>query len=398
MEANSSAEHERGLSVAIIDPDVERANAVSAIICALRPNGATPRITRLTDVKKPQALRSEGVEVVLFALGDDKERSLQAIEALSHVGGISPIVYADHADGELLIQCMRVGVREFLQYPFEQDVIQEAFERRASRGQLMPITKKPTGRSFAFLGAKGGSGVTTTACNFAVELAQESERSTLLIDLDLPLGDVALCLGVSNEYSTIDALSQAERLDGAYLSKLVSKHESGLYVLGAPGRYVRVPQPDKSVEHLLEVAMKTYDYVVVDACARLDLLDTGFFDLVSTIFLVTQVGIGELRNSNRLITECLQNYSEKVEVVLNRYSANTFGLDDNAIEGALTRPARWRIPNDYGAVRRMQNTAEPLEASNLRRAFKKMATEASGLDTEDKNKKRKGGLLSFLKA
>jgi len=36
-------------------------------------------------------------------------------------------------------------------------------------------------------------GTTTVACNFAVELAQESGRSTLLIDLDLPLGDAALC-------------------------------------------------------------------------------------------------------------------------------------------------------------------------------------------------------------
>ena len=29
---------------------------------------------------------------------------------------------------------------------------------------------------------------------------------------------------------------------------------------------------------------------------------------------------------------------------------------------ALTRPAQWKIPNNYAAVRKMQNTATPLGA------------------------------------
>ena len=57
-----------------------------------------------------------------------------------------------------------------------------------------------------FLGGKGGSGVTTVACNFAVSLAQECSQSTVLIDLDLPLGDAALNLGISPQFSTADAL------------------------------------------------------------------------------------------------------------------------------------------------------------------------------------------------
>ena len=46
------------------------------------------------------------------------------------------------------------------------------------------------------MGAKGGAGATMLACNFAVALAQESGKKTLLIDLDLPLGDAALNLGI----------------------------------------------------------------------------------------------------------------------------------------------------------------------------------------------------------
>ena len=34
-------------------------------------------------------------------------------------------------------------------------------------------------------------------------------------------------------------------------------------------------------------------------------------------------------------------------------------IDEEHITKALTRPAQWKIPNNYAAVRRMQNTATP---------------------------------------
>jgi pilus assembly protein CpaE len=55
------------------------------------------------------------------------------------------------------------------------------------------------------LGAKGGSGVTTIACNLAISIGQESAQSTLLIDLGLPMGDAALNLGIVTEFSTDNA-------------------------------------------------------------------------------------------------------------------------------------------------------------------------------------------------
>jgi hypothetical protein len=36
------------------------------------------------------------------------------------------------------------------------------------------------------------------------------------------------------------------------------------------------------------------------------------------------------------------------------------GVGDEHIAKALTRPVKWKIPNDYAAVRQMQNTATPL--------------------------------------
>jgi pilus assembly protein CpaE len=395
----SSFDRSSAMSIAIVDPDLERRSAVSGIICALRPNGTIPRVSTLSDVGNAQSLMHQGFDVVLIAVDIHKEPALKTIEALCHESTSTPMAYSELTDDDLLIRCMRAGVREFLRYPFAQGVIEEAFSRLASRVQLAPDAKKVIGKSFVFLGAKGGSGVTTAACNFAVSLAQESKKNTLLIDLDLPLGDASLCLGISSEFSTLDALRDAERLDPTFLAKIVSKHKSGLNVLGAPGKYIRLSPPGESVDNLLAIAIKSFDYVVIDAGSKWELTSTRLFDIVSTVFLVTQVGVAELRNSNRLITGCLQAYSAKLEIVLNRYTAEMFGIDDEAIESALTRPAQWRIPNDFAAVRMMQNTAEPLRASNIQRAIKKMATTASGIaDDSEEKKKRFGSIFGLSRA
>jgi len=388
----------QALSIAVVDPDFERRTAVSSVICALRNNGTVPRVTPLSDVSNVQLLLNQGFDVVLLAVDRDKEQALKTIETLCRSGTATPMAYAEGSEDELLIRCMRAGVREFLLYPFAAGVIEEAFSRTTSRVQLAPDTKKVMGKSFVFVGAKGGAGVTTAACNFAVSLAQESKRNTLLIDLDLPLGDAALTLGISSEFSTLDALREADRLDSTFLNRLLTKHKSGLQVLSAPGRYLRLPPIDHAIDGLMTIASKSFDYVVVDAGSHWELTDTRLFEMVATIFLVTQVGIAELRNSNRLITGCLQPFGPKLEIVVNRYSAEMFGIDDAAIESALTRPAHWRIPNDYAAVRLMQTTAEPLtqKSSNIQRAIKNMARTASGLldDGEDK-KKKKFGIFGF---
>jgi len=383
------------MSVAVVDPDLKRRNAVATMVCAFRTDGAAPRVTELPDAGDAQFLMNQGFDVVLIAVDKEPETALKTIELLSHAGAATPMAYSESTEGDLLIQCMRVGVREFLMYPFASRVIEEAFSRTASRERLTPDKRTAAGKSFVFLGAKGGSGVTTAACNFALSLAQDAKRSTLLIDLDLPLGDAALCLGVSHEYSTLEALHEAERLDSTFLAQLLSQHKSGLQVLAAPGRYLRMESPGEAVDQLLTVACQSFDYVVIDAGSQWQLTDTRLFDMVSTVFLVTQVGVAELRNANRLITGCLQPYASKLEIVLNRYTAEMFGIDDDAIEGALTRPAQWRIPNDYAAVRRMQTTAEPLKESNIQRAIQQMAATASGAFEEKPEKKKRFSLFGL---
>jgi pilus assembly protein CpaE len=385
------------LSIAILDPNFERRNAVTGILCGLGSNAIRPRVTSLMNMEDFRSLVKQDFRIVFVAVDGDPEDAMKTIEAVCSSGSAIAVAYSPSTNDDLLINCMRGGVREFLIYPFSPAVVEAALIRVNGRGLLAPEEKKVAGKSFVFIGAKGGSGGTTAACNFAISMAKDSKKETLLIDLDLPLGDASLVLGVPGEFSTFDALSDPDRLDSTFLRKILAQHSSGLYVLGAPGQIVGSRITREGIERLIEVACRTFEYVVVDAGSHWDLAQTRVFDMVSTIYLVTQVGIAELRNANRLITGCLQPYSQKLEIVLNRYKDMKFGMESDAVEKALTRQADWRIPNDFLAVQEMQNTATPLalKESRIQRAIQKMAQIASGLPNEQERKRKKFGLFGF---
>jgi pilus assembly protein CpaE len=102
------------------------------------------------------------------------------------------------------------------------------------------------------------------------------------------------------------------------------------------------------------------------------------------------VSIAELRNSNRLISEFFQLPTPKLEIVLNRFTGNTLGIDEENIARALTRSPNWRIPNDYITVQRAQNTATPLALgdSAIAGVLRQMARTACGLPAVPEKKRR----------
>ena len=377
------------LSIALIGPDdLRRKEAATAL---LKCNGTEVREYSAypANLDEVPRLLEQRNDVIIIDLDSDPEFALELVESLCANGATTVMVYSSKPDPDLLVRCMRAGAREFLTPPFALNTMAEALVRAQSRRTVTRLPRKTGGRLLVFLGAKGGAGVTTLACNFAVALAQESTQSTLLIDLDLPLGDAALNLGIVTEYSTVNALQEAGRLDASFLNKLLIKHSSGVSVLAAPGKFPQFHATNEAIDKLMTVARQEFDNVVVDVGSRLDLTDTALFKDAFTIYLVTQAGIPELRNSNRLISQFFTVGSPKLEIVINRYEPRSLGVSDETITKALTRPANWKIPNDYAAVRQMQNTATPLALgdSPISRLIKQMAVSICGQRATQPKKK-----------
>lgn len=363
------------LTIALIGPDESRRNAAGITLAGCRGCDIHEFSSYPPSLDDLPRLLDQNHDVIIIDLDSDQEYALELIESICASGSTTLMVYSAKADSELLVRCMRAGAREFLTLPFSHSTMAEALVRAAARRPAARPPKKSNGKLLVFMGAKGGTGVTTLSCNYAVALAQESTQSTLFIDLDLPLGDAALNLGITAEYSTVNALQDFSRLDSSFLSKLIVKHSSGVFVLAAPGKFPLVRSSDEAIDKLITVARQDFDNVVVDIGSRLDLTSTSLFKEAFTIYLVTQANIPGLRNSNRLISHFFPAGGPKLEIVINRYEARSLGISDEQITKALTRPAQWKIPNDYGAVRRMQNTAIPLALADspIARQIRQMA-------------------------
>ena len=369
------------LSIALIGPDELRRQEMARALAEGREAEVHEFSSYPTSLDDVPRLLEQNFDVIIIDLDSEPGAALDLVESICSKGTATVMVYSAVADRERLVRCMRAGAREYLIPPYDQNTVAEALVRAAAilRPRPYPV-KKTRGKLLVFFGAKGGSGVTTIACNFAIAMAQDSDQSTLLIDLGLPMGDAALNLGIAADYSTDSALLEADRLDGSFLQKLVAKHQSGVSLLAAPSKVPEVVSTTASIDKLAAVARLEFDYVIVDVGSRVDLMDTTLFKDASTIYLVTQAGISELRNSSRLISRFFHAGGPKLEIVINRFEPQVLGIGEEHIAKALNRPVQWKIPDDYDAVRQMQNTATPLALADspISRQILEMASSVTG--------------------
>jgi pilus assembly protein CpaE len=403
---DSDAPGDGVLSILLIGPNDERRQAVASALAECK-GGALGGPQRLgivsgvvtreydaypADLEDLPQMLEQHCDAVLLDLDSDPEYAFDVVERICSFGLATVMVYSAEKDRELVVQSLRAGAREFLTLPLAPVDMADALARITGRRGAIGGAKGTGRRQFVFLGAKGGCGVTTIASNFAILLSQESSQSTLLIDLGLPLGDAAINLGMVNEFSTINALNEPSRLDSSFLSSLLVRHSSGMYLLAAPADFSPSLPSNDAIDKLLSVARESFDYIVVDAGSRIDLMGSALFDESSTIYLVTQVGISELRNANRLISQFFAKRGRRLQIVLNRYIPHSLGVNEGHIAKALTRPADWRIPDDYAEARRTRNAATPLalKDSPISKAIRQMARTACGLPANQVKKKAFG--------
>lgn len=386
---NTDSLNSNTLSVALIGPEELHRKPIAEALAELHVS-VTREFSTYPELDDVLRLLEADYDVVIIELDSNPEHALDLVESICGNSSLTVMVYSAQVFPEMLVRCMRAGAREFLTPPITPSTIAEAMVRAAVRRPTPGLAKKVGGKSLVFIGAKGGSGVTTIAGNFAISLAQESGKNTLLIDLNLPFGDAALDLGITTQFSAANALQNFSRLDSNFLSKLLIKHNSGLSVLVAPDKYTPIHASDEAVEKLLAIARQDFDYVVVDAGSKFGSTAKALFETSSTVYLVTQVSVSELRNSNRLIAEFFASDRAKVEIVLNRYTPHSLGIDEESITKALTLPASWKIPSDYPAAQQAQNTATPLalDESPISRVIRQMARRACGLPPVPEKKKR----------
>jgi pilus assembly protein CpaE len=299
----------------------------------------------------------------IIALGSNPDASIQLIQKLTTECPQTAIISAaPKGSGELILQSLRAGAREFLNIPVAAEELKTVLDRitEFAVGQVEAPKKK--GKMVAVFSSKGGTGTSFIATN----LAAASAVPTVLVDLNLQAGDLPLFLGLDPKYSIAEAVENRERLDDSLISSFVAPYSTTLSLLAAP------KQADSAdgiePEHIFQVLQRlreSFDYVVLDPQHTFDAITLAALDQSDEIVLVLTLDIPAIRSTQRAleIFDRLGYPRKKIRIVVNRWSKQ-IDLDLRQVEKFLGETVVGFVPSDYQTTVNSINLGTPLVKSD----------------------------------
>jgi len=303
-------------------------------------------------------------DIGLVCIDTDPEK---ALELVAQLGEASPacavLVVSSSSDGNLILQALRAGAKEFLTRPVRIEDLLGALgrisERRTGNGSGRPRGSQV----IAVAGATGGVGTTSVAVNLGCALAAHEMNSVALIDLDLCLGDADVFLDTIPDYTLVDVAQNVTRLDFTLLKRSLTKHSSGLYLLPRPVQIedVRLIGAE-DLQRVIGLLKATFTHLVLDLSKSFSNIDMMALEMANHILLVTQLDLPCLRNVVRLMMSFgeMDNMAGKVRIVVNRAGLEQGQITLKKAEETIGKEIFWQLPNDYRTMVEVRNNGVPL--------------------------------------
>jgi pilus assembly protein CpaE len=149
--------------------------------------------------------------------------------------GTRVVVIGRTNDVMLYRELVRRGVSDYLISPVS--VLQVV---RAICGLFSAPDAKPVGRIVAVVGAKGGVGASTIAHNIGFSIAHDLKLDAVVTDLDLAFGTAGLDFNQDPQQGIAEAVFSPDRIDTAFVDRLLAKCTDHLNLLAAPATLDRV--------------------------------------------------------------------------------------------------------------------------------------------------------------
>jgi pilus assembly protein CpaE len=335
-------------------------------------------------------------DLLIVEVGKAAEKDMAHVQALLNTGEANEIfLTSDHADPALLMQAMRIGVKEFFSQPIREDEVRQALERFKTRHQepARQLAQKK-GRIFTVFGSKGGVGTTTVAVNIAVSLVQnDADCSVALLDMNTLFGEIPMFLEMSPKFHWGEITKNIERLDNTFLSNILASHPSGIKLLPSPAYLNGHVRPTPAImTRLLSLMKQMFDYIIVDGGQSTDDTSLKVLEISDTLLLITILSLPCLANTNKLLksfTDLGYVRSENIKVVLNRrMKKGEISLKD--AETGIGKELYWTIPNDFETTVEAINNGKPLlDIAPKARVTKNIFDLANSLSVPKEEKQKK---------
>ena len=247
-----------------------------------------------------EAYRASATPNVVIIEADGRgDELLAGLDTLAEVcdAGTRVVVVGNMNDVVLYREMTRRGVSDYLITPVGTlDII------RAISGLFYAADAKPVGRTLAVVGAKGGVGASTIAHNIAFSIARDVKLDAVVADLDLPFGTAGLDFNQDPPQGIADAVMSPDRIDTAFVDRLLSKCTEHLSLLAAPATLDKVYDfGAEAFDSTFDVLRSTVPCIVLDVphvwtgWARRTLI------AADDILIVAAPDLANLRNTKNLM-------------------------------------------------------------------------------------------------
>jgi len=189
------------------------------------------------------------------------------------------------------------GVSEYLISPVGTiDIV------RSICGLYSAPDAKPVGRIIAVVGTKGGVGASTVAHNVGWAIARDLSLDSVVVDLDLAFGTAGLDYNQDPPQGLADAVFAPDRIDTAFIDRLLSKCTDHLSLLAAPATLDRVYDfGAEAFDSTLDSLRSSTPCVVLDVPHQWSAWTKRLLVSADDILMVAGPDLANLRNAKNMV-------------------------------------------------------------------------------------------------
>jgi pilus assembly protein CpaE len=288
------------VSVQAFCETVETAAAVQAAGEDRRLGKAHVKIQMGGIVAATEAYRNAPTPNVVIIESESRgEDILAGLDSLSEVcdAGTRVVVIGSLNDVILFRELMRRGISDYLIAPLSTlDIV------RAICGLFTKPDSKVLGRVVAVVGAKGGVGSSTIAHNIAWAVARDHALDTVVADMDLGFGTAGLDYNQDPTQGISEAVFAPERIDNAFIDRLLSKCTDHLSLLASPAALDKVYDfGEEAFDGIFDSLRATVPCIVLDVPHQWSGWTRRTLIGADDILIVAGPDLANLRNAKNLL-------------------------------------------------------------------------------------------------
>ncbi|WP_411344853.1 CpaE family protein [Paenibacillus sp. WLX1005] len=300
------------------------------------------------------------------------------VDSIQHMTTLQPlariVLIARAPDFDLFRDCIRAGATDFFVIPSELTLLQSRvpallnqlneLKKNEQEHHNTQTFKKGRGQVMAFYSAKGGSGKTLIAANFAHTLKLESTAQILLIDLNLQYGGIETVLNIESGRSLADLRPVINELNGNHVLNVVEREPlSQLDILLSPsdGEAAESLNAD-FVSTLIRTCRRNFDFVIIDLPVEMnELTYTAMEEADSVFYILTPdtPAIRTFKKAESLFFTLGMNMADRLKIIYNKTGKQN-ELQPKDMQEFISYPVEARLRMDDRGVQSALNRGELL--------------------------------------